>query len=109
MSSIPHVTQESFAQLIENSSLPVVVDAYATWCGPCQHMAPSFEELSQQYQGTYSFLKLDVDDARDLAIQFGISSVPTFLFFKHGKLVGTDLGYMSKAELESSIKKYLGA
>ncbi len=70
-------------------------------------MAPSFEELANQYAGTYTFLKLDVDEARETAIRFGVTSVPTFLFFKGGKLVGQELGYMSKAELEGKITQYL--
>lgn len=108
MATIAHVTDDTFNQLITQSTVPVIIDVFAVWCGPCQHMAPSFEELAAQYAGTYTFLKLDVDEARGTAIQFGVSSVPTFLFFKEGKLVGQEIGYMSKAELESKIKQHLG-
>lgn len=107
MSTIQHITDTTFGSLVEKAQLPVVIDVFATWCGPCQHMAPAFEELATQYAGTYTFLKLDVDEARALAIQFGITSVPTFLFFKAGRLVGSELGYMNKSELENKIKQHL--
>jgi thioredoxin 1 len=108
MSTIAHVTDENFNQLLTQSSKPVIVDVFAVWCGPCQHMAPSFEQLALEHESSYTFLKLDVDEARATAIQFGVTSVPTFLFFKSGKLVGQELGYMSKTELESKLKTHLG-
>lgn len=108
MAMIEHITSNNFEQLVEKSSLPVVVDVYAAWCGPCQMMAPLFEELATQHAASYSFLKLDVDAERDVAVRFGIMSIPTFLFFKQGTLAGQEMGYMSKADLESKIKQHLG-
>ena len=103
-----HVTEENFEKEIVQSPKPVVVDAYATWCGPCKLMEPSFEELAQTHGEKYIFAKLNVDEAQPIAIQFGITSVPTLLFFKQGQLVGQEIGYMSKEDLEEKIIKMLG-
>jgi thioredoxin 1 len=107
MTKIISITHHNFETEIQNAEKPVVIDAYATWCGPCQHMAPYFEELANQYADTYTFAKLNVDEAREIAIKFNIMSVPTFLFLKKGALVATEIGYMSKDELESKIKLHL--
>lgn len=103
-----HITQDNFEQEILKSSKPVVIDAYATWCGPCKLMEPAFEELERAHGEKYLFAKLNVDEARDIAIQFGITSVPTFLFLKQGKLVGQEIGYMNQEELEEKITAILG-
>lgn len=103
-----HVTNENFSTEVEKSSLPVIIDVYATWCGPCQHMMPLFDELSKELDSRYKFLKLNIDEARDLAIKFNVSSVPTFLFIKAGKIVGKEVGYMNKATLKEKMTTYLG-
>ena len=108
MANIISITHHNFEQEIEKAAKPVVVDVYATWCGPCQHMAPSFEELANTYKDSYVFAKLNVDEAREIAIQYNITSVPTFLFMKSGRLVGQEVGFMTKEELESKIKAHLG-
>ncbi len=99
------ITRHNFKQEIEESSKPVVIDVYATWCGPCQHMAPYFEELAQAYGTQYTFAKLNVDEAREFAIEYGVNSVPTFLFLKNGKLVDSVVGFMPKQDLENKIKE----
>lgn len=99
------ITRHNFKTEIEDSNKPVVIDVYATWCGPCQHMAPFFEELAQAYGTIYTFAKLNVDEARDIAIDYGVTSVPTFLFLKKGQLVDSIMGYMPKADLENKIKE----
>jgi len=103
-----NLTNENFTQEIEQSSKPVVVDVYATWCGPCQQMMPIFDELAKELAATYTFAKLNIDEARDLAIKFNVSSVPTFIFFKGGKVVAKETGYMSKNILTEKIKNHLG-
>ncbi len=108
MSTIISVTHHNFEQEILKSNKPVVIDVYATWCGPCQHMEPYFEELATTYGDKYTFAKLNVDEAHDLAVQYSVRSVPTFVFFKGGKVVGEEIGYMSKEDLESKIKEILG-
>lgn len=102
------ITQENADQYIKQSSKPVVVDVYAVWCGPCQMMAPIFDKLEQELGEKYTFAKLNVDEARELSIQLGVSSVPTFLFIKNGTVVGKEVGSMSQEDLEDKITAYLG-
>jgi thioredoxin 1 len=92
---------------VYDSSKPVVIDIYATWCGPCQHMKPIFEQLAQELNSLYTFAQLNVDEAREIAINLGISSVPTFVFMSQGKIVGKETGSMSKEDLKQKIQEYL--
>lgn len=101
------INRHNFKQEIEQASKPVVIDVYATWCGPCQHMAPLFEELEKQYGDKLTFAKLNVDESREIAISYGITSVPTFLFIKNNEVVDKAIGYMSKEDLETKIKQLL--
>ncbi len=103
-----NVTDENFKQEVEQSSLPVILDIFATWCGPCQQMEPIFAQLEKELSGKYKFAKLNVDQSREIAIKFGVSSVPTFLFLKDGKVVSKEIGYMSKADLQAKITEKLG-
>jgi len=102
------ITRENFESEILQATKPVVIDAFATWCGPCQYMKPLFEELSQELKDTFIFAELNVDEAREIAIKFGISSVPTFIFVKNGQLKGKETGSMSKDDLTAKIYKHLG-
>jgi thioredoxin len=102
------VTKDNFKSEVLESSKPVVIDVYAPWCGPCSYMEPIFEELSQEQGHIYTFVKLNVDEARDLAIQFKVTSIPTFLFFEKGVLKGKEMGALEKEELLQKIVSYLG-
>lgn len=104
---ILELTKENF-YLVEQSAKPVVIDAYATWCGPCQLVKPIFEELEKELGDTYLFAEINVDDAFELAVKFGITSVPTFVFIKDGKIQGKEVGYMSKEDMKEKIKELLG-
>ena len=99
------VTKNNFSQEVEQSKTPVLVDMLAPWCTSCQHMMPLFEELAKELGGTYKFVKVNVDEDRDLAIKFGVTSIPTFLFFKNGKVVGKEVGVMSKQNLQESFER----
>ncbi|MCK4265259.1 thioredoxin [Candidatus Babeliales bacterium] len=99
-----NITNENFSTEVEQSELPVVIDVFATWCGPCQQMIPIFEELSKELDSKYKFAKLNIDEAREIAIQYNVSSVPTFIFIKGGKVVGKETGYMSREILKGKIE-----
>ena len=103
-----NITQENVAQEVEQASKPVILDVYATWCGPCQQMMPIFEELEKAHGDSYVFAKLNVDEGRELSIKYGVTSVPTFLFIKNNEVVGRETGYMAKEDFEAKIKEYLG-
>ena len=102
------ITQDNFEREITQSSKPVVVDFYAVWCGPCTQMAPVFEELEKEMGQTHKFAKINVDEARELSIKYGVTSVPTFLFIKDGQVKGKETGYMSKDALKKKIETLLG-
>jgi thioredoxin 1 len=102
------VTTENVQQEVVESKLPVIIDVNAVWCGPCQMMAPIFEELDKELGSTYKFLSLNVDEARELAIEYGVSSVPTFIFINNNEIKGRETGSMSKERLMSKITEYLG-
>ncbi|MFA6527592.1 MAG: thioredoxin [Candidatus Babeliales bacterium] len=101
------VTSQNFEVEVKSSSLPVIVDVFASWCGPCRQMAPIFDELSKELSSKYKFVKLNIDQDRDIAIQYNISSIPTFLFIKGGKMIGKETGYLSKDALKKKIESIL--
>jgi len=103
------ITHENYEEQIENATKPVIIDVYADWCGPCQQMAPLFDELSQELSSNYIFAKLNVDESRDLAVKFGVTSIPTFIFMKNGEILGKETGYMSKEDLRAKIEESFGA
>lgn len=105
---VKSITKHNFKPEVEQSTKPVVIEVYATWCGPCQHMMPIFEELEAELGQTYTFAKLNVDESREIAISYNITSVPTFLFIKNNQVMGKEIGYMGKEDLKSKIVELLG-
>lgn len=101
------ITKDNYEQEIKHASKPVVLDVFATWCGPCQHMMPIFEELEKELGGQYIFAKLNVDESRELAIEFGVTSIPTFVFIQNGKVKAKEVGFMNKEELRQKITTLL--
>jgi len=106
--SIITVTDTNFKKEVEESTLPIIIDVYATWCPPCLQMAPIFDELSKEMGESYKFIKINVDDARDLSIKLGASHVPTFIFMKNNEVKGKTQGYTSKDDFKAKIKELLG-
>lgn len=102
-----HVTDATFASEIEQSSGLVLVDFWATWCGPCQIVAPILEQLAGDYAGKVKVTKLDVDANQRTAMRFNVRSIPSILFFKNGKHVDTVVGAVPKATLEGKIKQHV--
>ena len=101
------ITQENFQKEIEQATLPIVLDVYATWCGPCIQMTPIFEELEKEFAGQCKFAKLNVDEAREISIKFGVSSVPTFIFIKNNKIKSKTTGYTAREDLKVMINDLL--
>lgn len=102
-----HLTEKDFAQEVLQSNIPVLVDFWAEWCGPCRAIAPIVEELSGELQGKMKVAKVDVDQAQDLAAEYDVRSIPTLLVFKNGKVVDEIIGAMAKPQLLSKIKPHL--
>ena len=97
------ITKENFAEL-KAGNLPLVVDFWATWCGPCGMVAPIIEELAAKYDGKIVVGKCDVEDNEDLAAEFGIRNIPTILFFKNGEVVDKLIGAQSKGKFEEKFE-----
>jgi len=107
--AVTQVTQENIKQEIKQADKPVVLDVFAEWCGPCKQMEPIFEELSEKMGDTYKFASLNVDEARDIAVEYGVTSVPTFVFIKNDEVQGKETGYMDQEALQEKISEYLGS
>ena len=99
MSNVIEVDDHNFASEVLESSLPVLLDISAEWCGPCKRLAPLVEEIAGEYAGRLKVAKLDVDRAQATAVRFGVMSVPTVLFFKQGKVLDQLLGFVPKERL----------
>ena len=95
------LTMDNFEQEVLQSELPVLVDFWATWCGPCRMIAPAVEEIANERAGIFKVGKVNVDDEGPLAMQFGIQSIPTLLLFKDGKLIDSAVGYRTKEQLDA--------
>jgi len=98
------VTAKNFEEEVLKSDIPVLVDFWATWCGPCQMLAPILEEISEEYKGRVKVAKVNVDEQQQLAMQFRVSAIPTVLLFKDGNPVDTSVGFRGKAEIEAMLK-----
>ncbi len=102
------VTSEQWKQQVLNSDKPVFVDFWAEWCGPCRMVSPIVEELSKEYEGKVNFVKVNVDQNRDLASKYNILSIPTLAIFRNGEVVAQTAGASSIESIRNYIDKNIG-
>jgi len=101
------LTDSTFDETVHNSDVPVLVDFWAPWCGPCLMMAPIIEKIASEYQGKAKICKLNTDDARDSAIEFGIQSIPTTILFKDGQVQKKWIGLTKEKDIVAAIDELL--
>ena len=104
---VPQVTDSSFDQDVLQSDIPVLVDFWAPWCGPCRMVAPVVSEIAQQFKDKVKVVKLNTDENPDTASQYGIRSIPTLMIFKGGERVDMVVGAVPKTTLANTLEKYI--
>ena len=98
------ITKDNFEQEVLQSELPVLVDFWAVWCGPCQMLAPTIAELAEEYEGKVKVGKVNVDEQPELAMKYGIMSIPTLIRFKGGEVAAQTMGVQPKEAIEQMLK-----
>lgn len=104
---IKHVSDATFESDVLQSPLPILVDYWAEWCGPCKMIAPILDDISTAYEGKLQIAKMNVDENREIPAKFGIRGIPTLMVFKNGQLAATKVGALSKAQLTAFIDTQL--
>ena len=103
MSTIQQISQAEFSREVLQSSVPVLIDFYADWCGPCRMLSPTLQKIANDYGGKAKIVKVDVDQEPALAGQFNVSSIPTLVFMQNGEIVGKTSGLVSEAVLTRAL------
>ncbi|BEV07055.1 MULTISPECIES: thioredoxin TrxA [unclassified Methylophilus] len=101
--NITHLSDASFEQEVLQSTIPVLVDYWAEWCGPCKMIAPILDEISKEYAGRLKVAKLNIDDNQNTPPKYGIRGIPTLMLFKNGNVEATKVGALSKSQLSAFI------
>lgn len=101
---IVYLTEETFESEVKNSSVPVLIDFYADWCGPCKMVSPILDTLSEKYDGKAKICKINVDEQKKLAIAHKVMSIPTLLFFKNGEVVDRVTGALPQSAIEEKLE-----
>lgn len=104
---ILHVTDNSFEQDVLKADLPVLVDYWAEWCGPCKMIAPILEDVAREYQGRLKVVKLNIDQNEQTPPKYGIRGIPTLMLFKDGNVVATKVGALAKGQLTAFVDSHL--
>jgi len=104
---IIELTDADFDEVVHNSDVPVLIDFWAPWCGPCKMMVPILEEIADEYLNKAKVCKLNTDDARDSAMEFGINAIPTLILFKDGQVQNKWVGLTSKKDIAEAIDELL--
>jgi len=107
MANPVHITDSTFDAEVLKSDIPVLTDFWAEWCGPCKAIAPILNQIAEEYEGRIKITKVDVDQSNQMAMQFGVQSIPTMILFKNGQPVERLVGAMPKDRLLSRIKPHL--
>lgn len=105
--NVKEITDQSFATEVLQSDVPVLIDFWAVWCGPCKQIAPMVDAVADEYAGKLKVGKMDIDHHQVVPQQYGIRSIPTLLIFKGGKVVGQVVGAVPRSKLEIEIQKHL--
>ena len=102
-----HVTDAEFQEVVLNSDVPVILDLWAEWCGPCRMIGPIIDEMSGEYEGKAKMVKMDIDANPETPVKFGVRNIPTVLFFKGGEVVDKQVGAVPKSVFVEKLEKLL--
>jgi len=104
-----HVTDASYEQTVLQSSVPVIVDFWAPWCGPCKMVAPILDKLAKEYEGKIVFAKINTDENQEWMMKYGIQGIPTMLFVANGKIVHRQVGALPERMLRDTVTQFMEA